>query len=297
MAWAAFGKAVVLIAAALSGAAVGAGERAASRPAGKPTTRPARAAFSLATYNINFGNPNLKLVAATIRKADADFVCVQETNAESRRYLTARLKQVYPHMRYRDGRAAEGFAFLSKTPIAEVKFTPPKFGWFGTWFCRVRLGGRDVQIANVHLRPMIPARGAKTMDLLLAVLATDRIRLREQSAIFGALAKDSPVIVAGDFNAPPALPSAGFLPRRGYTDSFAAVNKDAEKAFTWHWKWRGTHWRYRLDYIFHSAHVKTLTSRIIPADASDHYLVVSSFAWAPKGKAKPPETPKPPKAD
>ena len=44
-------------------------------------------------------------------------------------------------------------------------------------------------------------------------------------------------------------------------------------------------WRYRLDYIFHSAHSKTHASRILSSNASDHSLVVSHFRWAPRGEA------------
>jgi endonuclease/exonuclease/phosphatase family metal-dependent hydrolase len=270
---------------------VAAPETPTTRPATRPATQPATVTFTVATYNINFGNPNLKGIAGTIRKADADVVCVQESTAAARGYLTRHLQRLYPHMRFRDGRYAEGFAFLSRVPISHLKFLPRTAGYFGTWLCQVKLGGRQVQIANVHLQPTLPPRKADLRELWKRFVSTERTRLREIAALHKKLSKTLPVIVAGDFNAPPMLPTAAFLTERGFTDSFASVTEDAARYHTWHWHWQGVHWRQRLDYIFHSKHMRTQSSRILPSSASDHYLVVSRLCWAPKAGASPTTTP------
>ena len=35
----------------------------------------------------------------------------------------------------------------------------------------------------------------------------------------------------------------------------------------------------RIDYIFHTRHLRTLESRILQSDASDHHLLVSRLQW------------------
>jgi len=55
---------------------------------------------------------------------------------------------------------------------------------------------------------------------------------------------------------------------------------------TWRWKHEGIDWRYRLDYIFCSKHFRPHASRIITSNASDHYLVVSTFR-RPKQEGAP----------
>ena len=40
---------------------------------------------------------------------------------------------------------AEGFGFLSKRPLRDLKFLAPEHGIFGAWIATVDLGGRAVQ--------------------------------------------------------------------------------------------------------------------------------------------------------
>jgi len=54
----------------------------------------------IATYNINWGNPNLDAVVATIRDSKADIVCLQETSQRAETFLRHRLATEYPHMRF-----------------------------------------------------------------------------------------------------------------------------------------------------------------------------------------------------
>jgi len=237
----------------------------------------------VAGYNINYGNVNLKGIVETIKKADADLVCLQETNRASRIYIRRHLQTAYRHSVFYGGtRGADGFAFLSKTPIKDPKRLPSKFKYFDTWFCTVKLDGRDVRIANVHLRPFNP-RGIKSVRQALGRMAAAELwRMKEIAYIYSAIPGKMPVIVAGDFNAPPIMASAAYLSGKGFVDSFAAVNADHMKYSTWQWKYGGVHWRSRLDYIFCSKDIRPCTSRIITSNASDHCLVVSGFRWPKK---------------
>ena len=65
----------------------------------------------------------------------------------------------------------------------------------------------------------------------------------------------------------------------------AIVTADADllclQHVTWHWQAGRVRWQYRLDYIFHSRHIRTLSSAVVRTGGSDHYLLTSRLAWAP----------------
>jgi endonuclease/exonuclease/phosphatase family metal-dependent hydrolase len=236
----------------------------------------------VASYNINYGNVNLPAIVETIARSDADLVCLQETNRQSELYLRRRLGRTYRHMTFRHSAGAGGYGFLSKSPVRKRSHLPRRHGVFGTWIAEVKLGGRDVQIVNVHLLPTIPRRGQNAKQLVKLLLKTEGIRGREIAHIHSKLRPDVPTILAGDLNSVPGFPVTRYLAARGMIDSFrSAAPKDAN-GFTWHWPWRGTELRQRFDYIFHSDHVKTCSSEVIRSEASDHYLLVSTLTWAPK---------------
>jgi endonuclease/exonuclease/phosphatase family metal-dependent hydrolase len=241
-----------------------------------PPTEPV---LTIATYNINWGNADLPGVARTIRKAEADIVALQEVNAVSESHLRKRFGRDYPHSVFKPGDAASGFGFLSKRPLANVRFLEPKHGFFGTYLADVMAGGKSIQLVNVHLQPAIPKDGAGAAAIIALYQKTETTRAKEMERIGGHLAKNRPVVVLGDFNSLPGGMATAPLAGRGFKDSFAETNPDRTQATTWHWTWRGTEVKFRFDYIFPSRDFRTIESRIIPSDASDHDLVVSRLAW------------------
>ena len=252
-----------------------------SGPPPGATSKPAPR-FSVASYNINYGNVNLPKVVETISQSKADLVCLQETNRQSELYLRRRLGRTYRHMTFRHSLGAGGFGFLSKSPVRKRRYLPRRHGVFGTWIAEVKLGGREVQIANVHLLPTIPRRGQNAKQLLKLFVKTEGIRRREIAHIHSKLRPNVPTILAGDINSIPGLPVTRYLAARGMIDSFRSAAPKEANGFTWHWPWRGIELRQRFDYIFHTADVKTCASEVIRSEASDHYLLVSTLTWAPK---------------
>lgn len=252
-----------------------------SGPPPGATSKPAPR-FAVASYNINYGNANLPEVVETISRSNADLVCLQETNRQSELYLRRHLGRTYRHMTFRHSAAAGGFGFLSKSPVLNRMYLPRSHGVFGAWLAQVKLGGRDVQIANVHLLPTIPRRGQNARQLLKLFVETEGARGREIAHIHSKLRANVPTILAGDLNSIPGLPVTRYLAARGMIDSFRSAAPKEADGFTWHWPWRGTELRQRFDYIFHTADVKTCASQVIPSEASDHYLLVSVLTWAPK---------------
>ena len=242
--------------------------------------------FAIATYNINYGNADLRGVVRTILGSKADVVALQETNKRSERYLGRALRKTYPYMVFHHAPVAGGFAMLSKVPLEKPDYQPPlraEGGWFGTQRARVMLGHRELMVVNVHLTATVP-RGKTSMKALLALFArTEAVRDKEIRHIVGQLPKRWPVVVLGDFNSIPTLSGVpDFMTRSGFTDCLANVVEGADILPTWHWKRAGTEYRLRLDYIFSArTSARTLSGRVLRSNASDHFLVTCSYRWLP----------------
>jgi len=63
------------------------GEDLTTESATAQTTAVEPSRIRIATYNINWGNPNLEAVVATIRDSKADSVCLQETSQRAEAFL------------------------------------------------------------------------------------------------------------------------------------------------------------------------------------------------------------------
>ncbi len=134
--------------------------------------------FSVATYNINYGNPDLSEVASVIRQANADVVALQETNRASARYLRRALASLYPYMRFRTARAAGGFGFLSKVPLDKATYhRPTRNGFFGWYQVGVHLQEYDTLLTSIHLTPNIPRRGDSMVSFFLRCRLLEQVRL------------------------------------------------------------------------------------------------------------------------
>ncbi len=248
---------------------------------------PTPAEFTVATFNMNWGNVDLDDTVEIIRRSGADVVCMQETNAASERRIRRRLARLYPHMEFRRGGAfSDGFAVLSKTPLARVRMIPARHGFFGTLVAETRLMGRRVQFASVHLEPVYPRNNEGFLGMIGVFLRTEEIHRREIAHIYSNLERDVPTVIAGDMNSVSFGSAPLFLAARGFTDSFASVTKDADRRVTWRWTYQGRKYRFRIDYVFHSADFVTLRSRIVPCESSDHHMVVSALAPAPAREAE-----------
>jgi endonuclease/exonuclease/phosphatase (EEP) superfamily protein YafD len=142
----------------------------------------APAAIRLATYNINWGNPNLEKVGEAIAKANADIVLLQETNQVSERYLSNRFAKVYPYrsfVGYRGEYAAERFGYLSTRPLSDLQFHPPTHGGFGSYFASCQMGGSKVRLVNVHLMPFIARRDEGISGLMQSVQRMEQVHAGE----------------------------------------------------------------------------------------------------------------------
>jgi vancomycin resistance protein VanJ len=236
--------------------------------------------FSVLTYNVNFGGPGSDSAVQAIADADADVVCLQETNAAWEKALREGVGPRYPHAFFHDAPAAGGAALLSKWPVRSVEFCRADAGWFPACIATVETPAGPVQFVSVHLRPPVSDRGS----FVSGYFTTPPVRLAEVGELLATAdtidALPTPLVrvIVGDFNEGDGGPSVRLLRERGYRD---ALQRFDPYASTWHWQLGPMPLRGRLDHVLYSRSLNCLDARVIRRGASDHFPVVAVFGRAP----------------
>jgi endonuclease/exonuclease/phosphatase family metal-dependent hydrolase len=247
----------------------------------EPTKPDAEATtFRVATYNINYGNPQLELVVKAILESKADIVALQETTADSESYLRKELAGQFPHMVFQGFKGkyyAERFGFLSKCPITLVRYIEPEYGLFGTYFAIIEINRAAIQAVNVHLQPANMPAVRSLAGFVAVVRDTEAIHGEEIERIFGSLDQDVPTIILGDFNSLPGFKAPTFLEGKGFCDGAASTQEGAQAAPTFWWPTKLGRVYFRMDYIFHDPAFRTVNNRVIRNNSSDHFLLVSEL--------------------
>ena len=227
------------------------------------------------TFNIRHGDGGTERIAAVIRAADPEVVCLQETNA------FRALPDPKPALR----RALPGYAFAehgelmiaSRHPIRRRQLRP-----LGTLRTRrpaleavLDVRGRPVTVLDVHLGTFVTGaslakRGGRSLPEYLR--ETGAIRTEQAAALLGrGLLTSTPLVVAGDFNTPPRGLVYERLSEMFY-DAFAE-------------RGRGLGWTYpadlpqmRIDYVFSRGGALPADARVpVARDASDHRPLVADL--------------------
>lgn len=239
--------------------------------------------FRLATFNLNWGNDDWDGIVETVKQADADVVCFQETTLEGERILRNRLRADYPYFHaagHRGRLAAERFAFASRKPLSAVTYIPPRAGPFGHFAATAKLGGSEVRIINVHLAPVRARPTDSPLFVLRAMADAERERVAEIAEIMETVNPGVPTILAGDFNSVSTAVALQRLSALGFVDSVAATHDDPEAQKTWFWHTGTGTVSLRIDYLFHSPHFTAKETRVIPHERSDHALVLAELVVA-----------------
>lgn len=167
-------------------------------------------AFRVATFNIRNGLGldgrnawwfRRRATAAAIAGLDADVVGLQEVHGFQRRWLAKQLSGYRIEWSgRRDGRRGESCPVLVRGARAEV--TGATTRWYGddpdlagsrlpgasfprvATICRLRIAGREIQVANTHLDEAVAENRLRSVELLL-----------------GWLDPETPRVLVGDLNA------------------------------------------------------------------------------------------------
>jgi endonuclease/exonuclease/phosphatase (EEP) superfamily protein YafD len=115
------------------------------------------ASLRVLTYNVYVGNADIPGTATLIATLDADVIVMQETTPAFADEMRRRLGARYPYMDFHVGPLGNGPGVLARTAPTAVRYVPSKVGMNGFWVGTFTLGGRAVQIVDVHLHPTLPA--------------------------------------------------------------------------------------------------------------------------------------------
>lgn len=226
--------------------------------------------ISVLSYNVNFGLPGDPATMELIRRADADIVMLQETNAEWAEALRAEFGEAYAHLDFRHCCRAGGLAVLARFPVSHREYIPAPSGWFPAWRLLAHTPLGDIQLLDVHLHPPVTEGG----NWVLGQFTTSGIRLAEIEEFARHLDGGVPTIIAGDFNEGQNGSSLQFLDSQGYRNAVAEYQPDEP---TWRWPTKVGTLRAQLDHILYSRGLEALDARILQGGRSDHLPVLAVF--------------------
>ncbi|MEU9349960.1 endonuclease/exonuclease/phosphatase family protein [Streptomyces griseoloalbus] len=151
---------------------------------GEPTGPPV-AALRVLTSNVEFGQATGPLIEA-VRREKPDVVFVQECEYTCDATLKRELSGTHPHRQAVEGGGSEGSVILSRFPLEAGDGVPGTMGMPGAV---ADVDGHTVRLQLAHPMPPLPDQ--------VGLWQRELGRLRDAAAA----GRDTPTVLAGDFNA------------------------------------------------------------------------------------------------
>jgi len=237
---------------------------------------PSAARLRVMTYNINYGSRGAAQIVKTVRAAQPDVLCLQETR-EYRQWddPVPELQRLLPgwHM----ARGAEVTTFSRYPIIDQQSHAMPRGTGRVILETHIDRAGQRFAVFNVHMSTAAgavnrsEARLRRRLGLPIYVSATADIRRRQTQLLLSIThGVVTPHVVVGDFNNPPRG-----LVYRALTGRF----QDAFRAAGWGWGYtfRSDLPVMRIDYIFLGPRVRATRTFVPTANASDHRPLVADI--------------------
>lgn len=250
------------------------------------TTRAASAAvdgpaITLLTYNLYAASPSFDAIVEVIRQANADIVALQEVSPAAAERLAAEFADAYP---YRALHPGESNGILGQGVLSRYPITADDYWRVYLAHQRVQLDvdGMALVLYNTHpIQPLAQGFGG------FAMRAEEIAQVLQRAA-----GESAPVLIAGDLNMADQSEAYGRITQR-YRDSYREVGWGM--GFTWP-ALTGTGGPgalrlfallpplMRLDYVFHSDHLRALEARVWrTSGGSDHRPVWVRLALVGSG--------------
>lgn len=241
---------------------------ASAQPPREPA--PDQAAFTVMTWNVNFGLRGDPISHALVAESGADVVVLQETTPAWEADLQA-VRGEYPHQTWFHVRGgAGGMAVLSRTPF-EVEPVPAGPGWFEALRIEATTPVGPVEILGVHLRPPVSDSGS----FISGHFSTPIVRTTELQHHARFLKGHAPLLVVGDFNEDEDGAAIAWISgARALSNALMAFAPGAD---TWRWPTRLWTFEETLDHILFDARLDCLNAKVVRAGRSDHFPVLATF--------------------
>lgn len=238
--------------------------------------------LKVVTFNVWVDNPTLDRAEGWLRTSEADVILLQEVPPAWQAGIED-LQDLYPYQAAQP-RLPLGTAklMLSRHPILSLThFRLTAEDIFVQQRAVIAVHGMQIAVYNVHLYPLkgdYPRLSIRPYNLLVnTLLAYDETIRRAQVDDLRRRVGEEPLpyIVAGDFN---------FSDQNRLYDRLAASMRDAfmDAGMGFGWTWRAgmgesTHRLIptlaRLDYVWHSAGIRSVAAEVGAGVGSDHYPV------------------------
>jgi vancomycin resistance protein VanJ len=232
--------------------------------------------FTALTYNLHAGVPPTGPLVEAIRQQNADIVAVEELTPETASAFATYLGSRYPYRLLDTDNIEVGL--LSRFPIlSSERFQPAGTGRTALHVL-LDVNGAPLQLLIVHPEPPGICRPS---GLPIATGACDASLVAEMADIARrASALQRPVLVMGDMNtvdlSRPYTRIAGVL-----TDAYREAGTGLGFTFPVGLRLDGIYLPgplLRIDYMFHSAGLRTLQARVNRRGGSDHASLWARFA-------------------
>lgn len=227
----------------------------------------------------------LAVILDTLRALDPDVICLQEvlqneglpnqadTIGDSLGY-----RRVFASVDGPEQLKRYGNAILARHPLTEAssKKLEPLADYRVVAHARAEVGERALEVYCTHLHHTSEGRGIR------ATQVRDLLGFIRDTRTPGA-----PILLAGDFNAPPDAPELRPLGEE-FVDAYAATHPEQVGVLVTTLNPALGHTPRRIDYLFYdrTSGLMPVDSRVLftePADdgtwASDHFGVLARFAW------------------
>lgn len=210
-------------------------------------------------------------VIQAIRLADPDIVAIQELNAELADDIESTLSTDYPYQLLNLDTGFGGMGIISKYPFTQqqVNFSAP---WYVGYpqVVQVEVNGKEFRLINLHGQPPDASEQG--------FMQTNELRNWQAQDLVSLVSYDDvPVIAVGDLNATPQNDAYKIM-RTGLDDAWTKQGFGLGHTRQNLFKDIPPKWFVRIDYIFHSPDLQTISAEIGPWDgSSDHRPVIAEI--------------------
>jgi len=224
----------------------GAGIAPAALP-GDPVTQPELSVYS---HNLRFDNDTPDAVLAEIERSGADVVVLQEVS-ESNLRIVQRLRRSYSGSIVCDFTGVGGVAIMSR--VRDIGPSGCLQGGGAAWL-RVSTDSGPLTVVGLHLHWPWPYAQAEHVDRIAPMLSS----------------LDEPVLIAGDFNAPPWTHSVDRIEAATGTRVVGGLRLTYRRSEFWP--------GLPLDHVLISEDL-TAETRLLAENGSDHSALLSHVAF------------------
>lgn len=230
------------------------------------------------TYNIANGLAEPAALVRALRHSGADVIALQELAPRQADAIAAGLGSAYPHMRlYPLGIPGKGV--LSRYPIAEADLLE-LFPNRPDLAVRIDLDGVPLRVISAHPPPP---------TLRWSGVGPSPAAMRQIDALVAHAHRGGPTVLMGDFNLPSRHPVCRGIARSGLTDAFRAAGRGIGQTLPTRmarWAYAGSRFgdiplpaMLRVDYVWHTRHLRPLESWVGGHAGSDHLPVFARLAF------------------